>query len=462
TVAMVSQEAYDADPQRATMLPAPPGAVQRQLPSAAVRDRTASPVLHTLGNGLRIMVQPMPGTGTITMQAFSHGGLRHETAATNGRFHALARTFVRGTPDRDARAITDAFDALGGTIGGGAGNHTVGLAARCLAGGDRLARGLEVFCDVLRNATFPDAEVARALERQRLLVQRQDESWQQETMRRLRALMFGDHPYGLTLTGTEESVAQITPASLRDLHREWCAPDRTVVTIVGDLDADAALTAATRWLDTWPAGPKAGEPVVAPRAVVPDAPRHMPFPTGKQMAAIALAWAAPSWGTADAPVLDVIDAVTSGVHLPAGWLHHALRGGSNDFVYYVHAVPFAGLDGGMFYALTQCHPSQREQVLGIVRRELGRLHTEDVTADELESARHTCRIARAIDNQTNDSRAAELALDVLYNKGLGWSDAYADRIAAVTAADVRRVAAEWFRHDVLVEAIPVGELPPME
>ena len=470
TVAMVSQEAYDADAKREQMLPPPASSLSVAIGSgkpAAARNRNTQPVLHTLGNGLRIVVQPMPGTGTVTIQSFSHGGLRHETPQTNGRFHAMARTFVRGTPSRDARAVTDAFDSIGGTMGGGAGNHTVGLAARFLAGDQRLGKGLEVFCDVLRHAAFPDHEVARALERQKLMVQRQDESWQHETMRRLRQQMFGDHPYGMTLTGTEESIDAITPAALRELHAAWCTPDRSIISMVGDIDADAAVAAATRWLEDWPCGagfqPASGPQMPsAPKAVPPDAPRHMPFPTGKNMAAIAMAWAAPAWGSADAPVLDVIDAVTSGVHLPAGWLHNALRGGTNDYVYYVHAVPFAGLDGGMFYALTQCHPSQREEVLGIMRRELGRLHTELVSDEELDAARHTCRIARAIENQTNDARAAELALDVLYDKGLGWSDGYAERVELVTAADIRRVADEWFRDEVLVEAIPVGELPTGE
>jgi zinc protease len=146
--------------------------------------------------------------------------------------------------------------------------------------------------------------------------------------------------------------------------------------------------------------------------------------------------------------MDVLDAVTSGIYYPGGWLHTELRG--NQLVYVVHAYNFTGYDTGYFGLYAATYDDALGQALEIIDADMERIGTELVDGDELEKAKQLCIIMRETSRQTNASQATDAAIAELYGLGYDYPDHYAERIAAVTSEDVRRVALKYLKNPVTI------------
>src|SRR5207244_1140126 len=103
----------------------------------------------------------------------------------------------------------------------------------------------------------------------------------------------------------------------------------------------------------------------------------------KTQTTIALGYAGLSLESGDRYALELIDAVTSGIGVPSGWLHEGLRGGERSLVYFVHALNWMNVDAGIYYIITRCNPPDEDTVLGIVRGVQRRIVEEPVPDDDL-------------------------------------------------------------------------------
>ncbi|HVY61608.1 MAG TPA: insulinase family protein, partial [Planctomycetota bacterium] len=118
--------------------------------------------------------------------------------------------------------------------------------------------------------------------------------------------------------------------------------------------------------------------------------------TGKNQTTIVLGYPGLSVEDGDRFALDCVDAITSGIGLPSGWLHNALRGGDRSLVYFVHALPWYGLGAGSYAILTRCNPDDEPRVLELVRSCQRRAVEGEVTDDDLERGKSIALTAAAI------------------------------------------------------------------
>ncbi|CAN5683048.1 hypothetical protein BH23GEM3_BH23GEM3_14130 [soil metagenome] len=80
-------------------------------------------------------------------------------------------------------------------------------------------------------------------------------------------------------------------------------------------------------------------------------------------------------------------------------------------------------------------------------RELNRIRDEAVPADELERAKRYIALGLPQSFETTGQIAARTAELVIYGLPLDYYDSYVQRVMAVTAEDVQRVAREYVRPD---------------
>ena len=70
---------------------------------------------HKLGNGLRVLLAPMPQATSVTCMIMLAAGSRYETRETNGIAHFSEHMFFKGTERRPtARDIAGEIDSIGG------------------------------------------------------------------------------------------------------------------------------------------------------------------------------------------------------------------------------------------------------------------------------------------------------------------------------------------------------------
>jgi zinc protease len=156
----------------------------------------------------------------------------------------------------------------------------------------------------------------------------------------------------------------------------------------------------------------------------------------------------------DTPVVDVVDAVISGIGYPSGWLHDALRGGEQNLVYFVHAHPAFGIDGGYFGIVTQTAPENYEQVLKIVLEKMALVRQSEVDTKTLELAKNMCITMHELGLQTIAAQATSAALNEVLGLGYDYNSQYPALIDKVNAEDVLRVTRKLFAHHLIVTTKP--------
>ena len=70
----------------------------------------------TLPNGVRILLQAVPGVRSASLGVWVGTGSRHERAGESGAAHFIEHMVFKGTQRRTAARLAEEMDAIGGQI----------------------------------------------------------------------------------------------------------------------------------------------------------------------------------------------------------------------------------------------------------------------------------------------------------------------------------------------------------
>ncbi len=115
--------------------------------------------VSTLSNGLRVATDPMDAVETISVGAWIETGSRYESPKINGISHLLEHMVFKGTRKRDARAIAEDIEAVGGHLNAHTSREYTAFYAKVLKEDARLA--VDIISDMVQNATLDPDELDR-------------------------------------------------------------------------------------------------------------------------------------------------------------------------------------------------------------------------------------------------------------------------------------------------------------
>ncbi|MDD4888858.1 MAG: insulinase family protein, partial [Phycisphaerae bacterium] len=399
----------------------------------------------TLDNGLTVLLRRNSAVPLVAVQMHFAGGLLAEKPEQNGICQLMARTALRGTKTRSARDIAAAFEDAGGSIEANSGKNTFSFSASMLS--DQLAATLPVFADAVLAPTFPADEVDQLKKQTLAAIARTDDQLEPSASRFFFARMFGDFAYGRPAIGATETVGKLTAADVTAFHKQCVLGRNGVLAIFGDIDLDATekLVRQLFGKDALAAGEPAPQ-LPAPPAAGDKTQLFVQSSKLTKAAEVDMGFRAVSFNDKDYFALTMLDTIISGYNLPSGWLHETLRG--RQLVYVVHAMNIGWRQTGLFYIYAQCQPDKVRQVIDGINEQLAKARRGEFTAEELSSAKSTALAGELMDLQTNDELAARCALDELLGLGYDNYEKLADRINAVTIADVARVARKYLANSV--------------
>lgn len=450
-------------PERSTVAAIHPEETGPAAPAAAAADdlgNSAGAVEEIkLANGLRVLLKEDHRRPITSVQLYGLGGLLLDQEAKPGLTGFTAALLTAGTSTRTKQQIAAAIEDVGGSITSGAGNNTYSVSVRVLK--DDLPLALDLLADVVLHSQFPEEEIDRRRRETLLAIERQDENWQHEVLRRFKAGYFKSHPYGHDELGTKDSVAGFSRADLIECYQRMVRPQQAVLAVYGNFDAAAVKQRIGDLFETWSA-----DPVELPAWPEETAPlttdQLIEQGNDKTSAALFLGTNGLALDDPLRPALDVLDALLSGINYPGGRLHEALRGGTADLVYVVHAFPFYGLRAGYFGVLTQTTMNNLPKVEKIIKDNLERLKTEPVSAATLETAKGMVITMHHLGLESLAAQAQRAAVDELLGLGWGYAASYPRLVQAVTASDVQKVAQRLFAHRLLVRTLPEHPVEVLE
>jgi predicted Zn-dependent peptidase len=368
----------------------------------------------------------------------------------------MADMLDEGAGSRTALEIADAIDFLGAelTTTGAVDATFVELHVPVV----RLADALLVMADVVARPTFPEAELNR-LREERLanLLERMDDPEQMIQVAFPRLVFGPQHRYGTPAIGTAASLKTIGVADLKAFHAANVRPSNAVLIVAGDVTADAVVPQLERALASWkaPAARVAASALSTPAAAARRV--YLIDKPGAAQSQIRIGAVGVARGTPDYFALRVLNTV----------LGEAFTSRLNTNLREVHGYAYGAgsrfdmrLNAGPFYAAAGVQTDKTAEALKEFFIELTKIH-DTIPAEELEKAKNYLALLMPRSFETTRGTADALAQAWIYDLPADYYTTYADRIRAVTAADVKRVADKYILTDKLAVVI-VGDRKAIE
>src|SRR5215472_16215655 len=108
--------------------------------------------ISKLSNGLTVVTDPMPGLERASLGIWVNTGSRNETPPEMGVSHMLEHMAFKGTASRNARAIAEEIEAVGGILNAYTGREQTAFHARILK--DDVPLALDIIADILTSPTI--------------------------------------------------------------------------------------------------------------------------------------------------------------------------------------------------------------------------------------------------------------------------------------------------------------------
>ena len=272
--------------------------------------------------------------------------------------------------------------------------------------------------------------------------------------RELDAALFGDAPAGRART--PETVAAVALEDVKSYHADAYTPDGGTLILAGDVTREQAEQFARTLLDGWSTG---GEPLDADYATDDYARKILLIdnPGGGQ-SSVRLGNRAFTVESDDKYAASVATQILSGGI--ESRLNRSLRA-EKGLTYGAGGRFGPGRHAGDFTVGFDTKPATTGEAITAAHAVLERMANEPVTEEELAEAKRRVAGSLVLATQTVGQLAGLRGQIVLNDYPLDYYDAYADRIAAVTVADVQRVIAEYGQPDDL-SIVVVGPAEAVE
>lgn len=393
------------------------------------------PVVEQLANGVTVLNAPS-ASRNVGVFLIVRAGSRDETPSTSGLAHFLEHMFFKGTVNRPtAQQISREVDRLGASNNAYTDTEEVAYYA------EGPASALEPLTDIIGDMLTHPLFEAEEVERERNVVIQElsarladPEGWMWD---RLGTVAFGgDQPMSWSAAGSPRVIEKVSRDALVDYHRDFYAPQEMALVIAGG--ASVSLAHAESLLG--------GVPPAVSHARAPArwgmGERYVSSirqATEDEEPQVKMVLATPGIPTLDPDrtALAVFSHILGGGM--SSRLFHTVRE-RNGLCYSIHAFHEGFDDTGLFAITTATRPQDASRAISLSFAEFRRMASEPVPEDEL-SAGKSAMIGRLL-------RSTETAMASARFYGGRWRaklpletpDARADAIAAVTAADIQRVA----------------------
>jgi len=219
---------------------------------------------------MRLLVEPCNQLPLVNVAVSFRGGRIHEPAGVSGLARLTARMLRRGSEGMSAEAVEQGIDRLGGEFGAHVGLGTSNVSFEVLT--RNLAAMVDLVANLIAKPTVDDDELAKLKRQSEAETVRSRDSDSFLAGRALRRHLLRDHPHGRRIGGTIEEVRAIDAEAIRSFHAKHYSSSNAIVSICGDVEADAAEGIAERLLAQLPAGESIEYPATDPP---PPRGRHL-------------------------------------------------------------------------------------------------------------------------------------------------------------------------------------------
>jgi len=410
---------------------------------------TLSPFSTNLSNGLRLIVQPLSVSDTVSVYGRVKNNAKVQMPeGKDGVDRALDELFSYGTKSLDRLAYQKALDDIGA-------NESAGTDFSLQVLPENFDRGLQLLADNELSAALPGDDFKTIQPQLAANVAGELQSPDHLATHALTTALF---PKGdpATRETTPESVSALTIDDVQNYYRSAFRPDLTTIVVAGKVTVADAVSAVQKYFGGWQANGEKPDTLFPPAPTNGVTVTHVPDSSRVQDKATLGETLQVTRTNADYYALQLGNHVFGGSSFSAR-LYQDLRE-KNGLVYSVRSTFTIGLTRGVFQVTYACDPPNVGKARAMVLTDLRDMQTKPASAHEM----HQAKLMMLRDIPLAESSVDQIADAWLSRSELGLpldEPVQAGKIyAKLSADDVKRAFAKWLRADGLVQ-ITQGPVP---
>jgi len=406
-----------------------------------VRELYTNATEAILDNGLRILVEEVPQSRSVSTGIWIRAGSRDDPANQSGLAHFIEHLAFKGSPSRDAQAISHEIDAAGGHLNAATAKEATFYYADVPA--DGLATALDILADLSLNPKFDPTNID--LERNVILEEirgHEDDPEQMAYELFSQGLWADQHPFARSVVGTKPAIESVQPDHIRAFHGALYQPTNMILAVCGAVDVNHVIRLAEKFFGT-----KTDDGQRVPRRTAPvshPGTSHHERPTG--MTHIYMGTDGPNAAHNDRIPLEVVNSILGDG--TSSRLFHSIRE-TRGLAYAVTSHINSFSDGGQWLTYAGVAPKNADTVIELIRAEFERLLSEPIPSNELDLAKAKLRGHLILGLESNGHRASRLANAVLQRRDILSPDRLLEHLEAVTCDSAHEVLLKYLRLDRL-------------
>jgi len=206
-------------------------------------------------NGAKVMYVYAPQLPMVDVEvSFDAGSARD--GETWGLASFTSTLIGTKTSKLDENTISETFNGMGAQIGSSSNKDKASVSLRSLTRPELLDKALTTFETLISDSQFDQAIFDRELPRLLIGIKQQSVKPQSIASNTLWSELYGAHPYAHSSSGTEETVAKLTPAKLEAFYKKHYVASNAFIAIVGNVDRAKAEAMAKQLTANLPKGEK--------------------------------------------------------------------------------------------------------------------------------------------------------------------------------------------------------------
>src|SRR5688500_1227110 len=421
--------------------------------AVSVQAAAAEPHESLLSNGMKVLLVEMPKAPVATVQVWYKVGSRNEVMGRAGLSHMLEHMMFKGTAKYPKGSFSRLIRKNGGMDNAFTSQDSTAYFENLAA--DRVQLALEVEADRMQGLILDQNELKterEVVKEERRL--RTEDDPQGALVEALFAQAYLSHPYHWPVIGWFGDLDAMTLDDLQRHYDTYYSPNNATLIVVGDIKAEQLLPTIKHLFEPIPRGPEP-KPAATMEAEQKGERRFL-LKREAQVPFVMMGYRVPNYTSEDSYALDVLESILS--HGKSSRLYQSLVYDQKLSLAVGAEYGLMQTDPGLFYFYALVSPGQKVEVVEeALHKEIKRLQSEAPTEQELQRAKNQVEAARIFEQDSNFRHA--MLLGQAESVGAGWRkvDQFLERIRAVTAKDVQRVAGQY----LLEDSRTVGSLIPV-
>jgi zinc protease len=404
---------------------------------------------HVLPNGIIILAYENFASESVVIEGLVCAGSIADPIGKEGLASFTASALMRGTAKRDFDTIYEDLEAVGADLSINSSKHSTDFGAGCLV--EDIDLILDLLAEAVRNPTFPTDQIEQLRGQIMTGLTIRANDTRQMALLAFNELLYPKHPYGRSTRGYDHTIPTITQADLINFHKAYYGPEDMIITIVGAVPAETAVSKVEKAFGDWEnTGQLKMAEVEEQERPLSTLHTHVNMPD-KAQADLILGLPGPARSAPDYLHASLMNTIL-GVFGMMGRIGHKVRE-EQGLAYYAYSALQGGLGPSPWSASAGIAPEMVEQATASILVEIERIQTKPVTSEELADSKAYRTGSLPVSLETNSGLASVIIDTELYGLGIDYLQHFPNLINSITIEDVLTAAQKYLSTNQIAIAV---------